>query len=121
MSRYIPSSIFADMEIGTVGKTADDLRKAGVEVKEVTVEMRDIPRAWTLNEIEGFLKLVVAGDKIEGAHMIGEGATEVINTIALAMELGISINQLYSVTFSHPTVSEVIGEAVQRLTRGEIY
>ncbi|MEM4223591.1 MAG: NAD(P)/FAD-dependent oxidoreductase [Metallosphaera sp.] len=121
MPKYIPSSIFADMEIGTVGKTLDDLKKAGIEAREIMVEMRDIPRAWTLNETDGFLKLVVSGNKIEGAHMIGEGATEVINTMALAMELGITTTQLYSVTFSHPTVSEVIGEAIQRLTHGEIY
>ncbi|MEM3863328.1 MAG: NAD(P)/FAD-dependent oxidoreductase [Metallosphaera sp.] len=121
MPKYIPSSIFADMEIGTIGRTAEDLKKAGVEAKEILVEMRDIPRAWTVNETEGFLKLVIAGDKIEGAHMIGEGATEVINTLAVVMELVVTVNQLYSVTFSHPTVSEVIGEAIQRLTIGEIY
>ncbi|QKQ99610.1 NAD(P)/FAD-dependent oxidoreductase [Metallosphaera tengchongensis] len=121
MPRYIPTSIFADVEIGIVGRTLDDLKKMGVEGKEITVEMKDIPRAWTLNETEGFLKLVISGDKIEGAHMIGEGATEVINTVALAMELGASLRQLYPVTFSHPTVSEIVSEAIQRLTYGELY
>jgi dihydrolipoamide dehydrogenase len=121
MPRFIPTSIFADLEIGVVGRTLDDAKKLGLDAREIIVPMKVIPRAWTTNETEGFLKLVVANDKIEGAHMIGEGATEVVNTVSMAMELGVSIQQLYAVTFAHPTVSEIVGEAVQRLTHGELY
>ena len=122
MPKYIPTSIFADLEIGVVGNTLEELKKAGVNAKEVKVEMKDIPRAWTVNETEGFLKVVVSEDgRILGANMIGEGATEVINTLALAMELSIKVQDLYRVQFSHPTISEIITEIAQRALVGEIY
>ncbi|MUN28167.1 dihydrolipoyl dehydrogenase family protein [Sulfuracidifex metallicus] len=122
MPKYMPLSIFADLEIGSVGKSIDDLKAEGVDGKEILVKMEDIPRAWTLNEPHGFFKLIVGKDgKILGAHMVGEGATEVINTISMAMELSSTVNSLYPVTFSHPTVTEVISEAVQRAVAGEMY
>ncbi|BDC19628.1 NAD(P)/FAD-dependent oxidoreductase [Acidianus sp. HS-5] len=121
MPKYSPISIFADLEIGSVGKTLDDLKKDNVEGKEIIVNMEDIPRAWTLNETEGFLKLVISGNRIVGAHMVGEGATEVINTLSLALEAGLTVDDLYKVLFSHPTITEIISEAIQRLKYGEIY
>jgi dihydrolipoamide dehydrogenase len=122
MPRYIPISIFADLEIGLIGKTLEDAKKSGIEAKEIKVDMSSIPRAWTVNEIEGFLKLIIDNDgKILGAHMIGEGATEIINTIALAMENNLTMKDIYRVTFSHPTLTEVLSEAAQRYYYGEIY
>ncbi|BFH74515.1 NAD(P)/FAD-dependent oxidoreductase [Sulfurisphaera javensis] len=122
MPKYIPSSIFADLEIGVVGSTLEELKKANINAREIKVNMKDIPRAWTVNEIEGFLKVIIGEDgKILGANMVGEGATEVINTIALAMELSLKVQDLYKVQFSHPTISEIIIEAVQRAIVGEIY
>ncbi|MBB5252341.1 dihydrolipoyl dehydrogenase family protein [Sulfurisphaera ohwakuensis] len=122
MPKYIPTSIFADLEIGVVGSTLEELKKNGINGREVKVNMKEIPRAWTLNETEGFLKIVIGEDnRILGANMIGENATEVINTITLAMELSLKIDDLYKVQFSHPTVSEIITEVVQRAIVGEIY
>ncbi|MGC9105914.1 MAG: dihydrolipoyl dehydrogenase [Thermoprotei archaeon] len=121
MPKYIPTSIFADLEIGTVGATLEQASKEG-EAREVIVRMAEVPRAWTLGDTEGFLKLVVdSKGVIKGAHMIGEGATEVINAIALAMEAGLTVNDLYKVQLSHPTVSEVIVEAVQRAVVGPVF
>jgi len=122
MPKYIPSSIFADLEIGVVGNTLEELKKAGINAKEIKVEMKDIPRAWTVNEIEGFLKVAISEDgRILGANMIGEGATEVINTLALVMELSLKVQDLYKVQLSHPTISEIITEIAQRAVIGEIY
>ncbi len=122
MPKYMPSSIFADLEIGSVGKTVDDLKNEGIEAREITVKMEDIPRALTVNEPQGFFKLVIGKDgKIYGAYMVGEGATEVINTVSMAMELSTTVNDLYPVTFSHPTITEVISEAIQRAISGEMY
>ncbi|AWR97566.1 FAD-dependent oxidoreductase [Acidianus sulfidivorans JP7] len=121
MPKYSPISIFADLEIGSIGKTIDDIKKEDPNAREIIVQMRDIPRSWTVNETEGFLKLVISNNKIVGAHMIGEGATEIINTLSLAMENDISVDKIYNTLFSHPTLTEIISEAVQRLTNGEIY
>ncbi|MCQ4350236.1 MAG: FAD-dependent oxidoreductase, partial [Sulfolobales archaeon] len=121
MPKYIPTSIFADLEIGLVGQTLEQALKEG-EAKEIVVRMSEVPRAWTLGETEGFLKLVIdSKGLIKGAHMIGEGATEVVNAITIAMEMGIPIFELYRIQFSHPTVSEVIEEAIQRAVVGEVF
>ena len=122
MPKFIPISIFSGLEIGVIGKTLDDVKKMGINAKEVLVPMNEIPRAWTLNETEGFLKLVIDNNGlIYGAHMIGEGATEIINAFSIVMENGLKIQDLYKVTFSHPTLSEIISEAIQRATYGEVY
>ncbi|MEM3202999.1 MAG: NAD(P)/FAD-dependent oxidoreductase [Saccharolobus sp.] len=122
MPKFIPISIFSGLEIGVIGKTLDDVKKMGINAKEVLVSMNEIPRAWTLNETEGFLKLVIDNNGlIYGAHMIGEGATEIINAFSIVLENGLKIQDLYKVTFSHPTLSEIISEAIQRATYGEVY
>ncbi|MFP3201135.1 MAG: NAD(P)/FAD-dependent oxidoreductase [Sulfolobus sp.] len=122
MPKYIPLSIFADIEIGAVGSVSEELTKRGIEYREIKANMSEIPRAWTLNEIEGFLKVYIDKEgRILGANMVGEGATEVINTLALAMELSLTIKDLYKVQFSHPTISEIITEIAQRGSIGQIY
>ncbi|ARM76272.1 dihydrolipoyl dehydrogenase family protein [Acidianus manzaensis] len=121
MPKYSPISIFADLEIGSIGKTLEDAKKEDLNAHEIIVQMKDIPRAWTVNETEGFLKLVISNNKIAGAHMIGEGATEIINTLSLAMENDVTIDKIYNTLFSHPTLTEIISEAIQRLANGEIY
>lgn len=64
---------------------------------------------------EGVCKVVLDADnRVIGAHMLGNPASELIHGAALAIEQHMSVEQLERVIFPHPTVSEILKETVSR-------
>lgn len=113
--RAIPSVIYTNPEVACVGETKESAEAKGLEVKVVKVPMRFSGRY--LAEVEkgnGFCKLVVDAHSgcLLGAHLIGSYASEMIYGPALMIEKELPAGQLEDVVFPHPTVSEVIREAI---------
>ncbi len=103
----IPGCIFTDPEIAFVG----DLKQRD-GLKETRVLYGSNGKAHCEGAAEGIL--VIRTDHhnmIVGAELIGKHASELISYIALAMKLRIPVNELAKVTFPHPTLSEIIGDA----------
>ncbi|HKA51447.1 MAG TPA: dihydrolipoyl dehydrogenase, partial [Candidatus Dormibacteraeota bacterium] len=71
-------------------------------------------RGMTLGEDQGALKLVVDSEfgEILGGHMLGAGATEVIAQVATAMELEADYRELGRVQHVHPSLAELVTEAI---------
>ena len=63
---------------------------------------------------EGLCKVVVdkATRKVLGVHMLGNPCSEIIQGACIAIEQGMTLEQLKEVVFPHPTVSEIIKETV---------
>jgi len=111
----IPSVIYSNPEIASVGETLDSAKAKGIEAKEVKASMRFSGRY--LAEVEkgdGFCKLVVDTKKntLIGCHMIGSYTSEMIFGVALMIERQLTIPQIKELVFPHPTVGEVIREAL---------
>ena len=111
----IPSVIYSNPEIASVGETLESAKAKGIEAKEVKASMRFSGRY--LAEVEkgdGFCKLVVDTKKntLIGCHMIGSYTSEMIFGVALMIERQLTIPQIKELVFPHPTVSEVIREAL---------
>ena len=111
----IPSVIYSNPEIASVGETLDSAKAKGIEAKEVKASMRFSGRY--LAEVEkgdGFCKLVVDTKKntLIGCHMIGSYTSEMIFGVALMIERQLTIPQIKELVFPHPTVAEVIREAL---------
>ena len=111
----IPSVIYTQPEIATVGETEESAKAKGMEVKAIKATMKMSGRY--LAEVEkgdGFCKLVIDTKKncLVGCHMIGSYTSEMIYGAALMIEKQMPIEQIKELVFPHPTVSEVIREAL---------
>lgn len=106
--RLIPWAVFTTPELGHVGMTETEARAAGYEVRVAKTPTATVPRAKTLGRTEGFYKVVVdaRSEEILGAAVIGEGASEVITSVQMAMLGHLSWRQLRDAVITHPTMAE---------------
>jgi dihydrolipoamide dehydrogenase len=111
----IPAVIFTDPEIASVGLSVEEAKKAGFEPVEGKFPFGASGRAMSLNETEGWVKVVgdAKTDKLLGVHMIGPEVTELVAEAALAIEMGATVNDLASTIHAHPTLPEAVMEAAE--------
>jgi len=111
----IPAVIFTDPEIASVGLSAAEARQAGFEPVEGRFPFGASGRALSLNETEGWVKVVgdAKTDKLLGVHMIGPEVTELVAEAALAIEMGATVSDLAAVIHAHPTLPEAVMEAAE--------
>ena len=111
----IPSVIYTAPEIASVGETEESAKAKGMEVRSIKASMKMSGRY--LAEVEkgdGFCKLIVDTKKncLVGVHLIGSYTSEMIYGAALMVEKQMPIDQIKELVFPHPTVCEVIREAL---------
>ncbi|MEZ5963980.1 MAG: dihydrolipoyl dehydrogenase [Planctomycetota bacterium] len=111
----IPAVIFTDPEIASVGLSSDEAKAKGFEPVEGKFPFGASGRALSINEAEGWVKVVADAktDKVLGVHMIGPEVTELIAEAALAIELGATTEDLAMTIHAHPTLPETIMEAAE--------
>ncbi|MBR4186796.1 MAG: dihydrolipoyl dehydrogenase [Clostridia bacterium] len=113
--RAIPSVIYTNPEVGSVGETVETAKKAGIEAEEVTLSLRYSGRYVAENEGgDGIVKVVYGKEhrEILGVHMIGSYASEIIYGAAAMVAKKQRISDVEKLVFPHPTVCEVIREAM---------
>ncbi|NWL21409.1 glutathione-disulfide reductase [Pseudomonas umsongensis] len=106
--RHIPTAVFSQPNIGTVGLTEEQALENGHEV--VVFESRFKPMKLTLTESseQTLMKLVVDAhtDRVLGAHMVGPDAGDIIQGLAIALKAG-ATKRLFDETIGvHPTSAE---------------
>jgi len=109
----IPSVVYTSPEVASVGKTEEELKKAGVDYKVGKFPFTANGRARAMLHTEGLVKILAdkATDKVLGAHIVGFGAGEMIHELTVLMEFGGSSEDLARTTHAHPTMSEAVREA----------
>jgi len=109
----IPAAVFTDPEIATVGMTATEAEAAGFDPVVGEMPMRASGRALTLDEREGFARVVGDGEGgfVLGAQIVAPEASELIAEVALAVEMGATLEDLAATIHVHPTLSEAVHEA----------
>ncbi len=111
----IPSVIYTDPEIASVGLSAEAAQGRGMQVKEVKLPMSYAGRYLAETDGgKGFIKLVVDTDKkrIVGCHLVGAYASEIIMTATMMIDTELTPLRLQKLVFPHPTVAEIIREAI---------
>lgn len=114
----IPSVIYTYPEVASVGETEVTAKEKGFEVKTVQLPMIYSGRYVAETEKgDGIVKVVVDAkhDKIIGVHMIGSYVSEMIYGAGLMIETELRVDDIKELVFPHPTVSEVIREALFEL------
>lgn len=111
----IPSCIFTEPQIGTVGISEDQALLTGREIKIDKFDFMGSGMARILEETDGFIKII--SDKktgeIMGASIIGPGAAELIGILTVAVQTGIKTDRLRDAILAHPTLSEGITGALK--------
>lgn len=111
----VPWVIFSKPEIASCGLTEDEAKEKGIEV--ITGEFPFIAngKAVSMNETEGFVKLIGRRDngKIIGGQIVGPEASNLIAEIALAIKNGLTLKDIGDTIHSHPTLPEVVMEAAK--------
>ncbi|MBQ3048603.1 MAG: dihydrolipoyl dehydrogenase [Oscillospiraceae bacterium] len=114
----IPAVIYTDPEVASVGETEETAKAKGMDVQVANVTMKFSGRY--VAEVEGgdgICKLIVDKkyNRLVGVHLIGSYASEMIYGAALMIETELRIDDIKEIVFPHPTVCEVIREALFEL------
>ena len=119
----IPGVVYTSPEVASIGKTEEQLKNINHAYKVGKFPFMANSRAKTINEPEGFVKILADEntDKVLGVHMIGPHAGELIAEMALAMEFGASSEDIARTCHAHPTFSEAIKEAALSVDKRPIH
>jgi dihydrolipoamide dehydrogenase len=109
----IPAVIYTFPEVGSVGRTEEEVKAAGIAYKVGKFPFTANARAKANGETDGFAKIIAdaATDRVLGVHIIGPDAGTMIAEAALAMEFGASSEDIARTCHAHPTLNEAVKEA----------
>ena len=103
-----PYGIYAVPEISTVGQSEEQVRESGIAYECGVARFRETSRGHIMGVNSGFLKLIFAIDtrRLLGAHIVGEGATELIHIGQAVINLKGTVDYFVDNTFNYPTLAE---------------
>lgn len=112
--RKIPGCTYCHPQVASVGLTEKKAKEAGYEVRVGRFPFMGNGKAIALGEPEGLVKVVFdkKTGQLLGAHMVGAEVTELIQGYVVAMTLETTEEDLMHTVFPHPTLSEMMHEAV---------
>ncbi|MDR0325198.1 MAG: NAD(P)/FAD-dependent oxidoreductase [Oscillospiraceae bacterium] len=109
----IPSVIYTNPEAAGIGETLESAKAKGFDARETRLPMQYSGRFMAENEGgTGLCKLVWQDGRLIGAHLLGNPASEIISTLSAILYREMSLEQIKKIVFPHPTVAEIIKEAV---------
>ncbi len=114
----IPSVIYTNPEVASVGETEETAKEKGIEYEVTNLTMKYSGRYVAENEGgDGICKVMIDKKyrKLIGVHIIGNPASEIIFGAGLMIETEMKINDIKELVFPHPTVSEIIREGIFQL------
>ena len=115
----VPSVLYTDPEMGSVGYTEEAAREAGYEnIEVVKLPMRYSGRYLAENERgTGFVKIVFDRDSktMIGAHFLSPYASEFLTICTMIISLGLTLDEMKKIVFPHPAACEIIREAIREL------
>jgi len=105
---FIPTTVFSQPNIGTVGFTEEQARTEFGEITLFKSTFRPLKHSLSGRDERSLMKLVVdtASDRVVGAHMAGPEAGEIMQGIAIAMRAGATKKIFDTTTGIHPTSAE---------------
>jgi dihydrolipoamide dehydrogenase len=121
--RAIPAAVFTDPEIGTVGLTEAEAEEEGFEPVAGQMPMRASGRALTLDEPDGFVRIVAdrSSGFVLGAQVVAPEASETIAELGLAVEMGATVEDVGATIHTHPTLGEAVMEAAENAQEKAIH
>ena len=107
----LPAAVFTDPEIATVGVSEAEAKRRGIEVTVGRFPFAASGRAMSLNETEGFIRIIADEQRVIGVQIVGPEASELIGEASFALEMMASPEDVALTIHPHPTLGEGVMEA----------
>jgi dihydrolipoamide dehydrogenase len=111
----IPAVVFSDPELATVGYTEEQAKAEGIDHKASKFPFAANGRALSLDAAEGFVRLITRKEDglLIGAQVAGTNASDIISELGLAIETGMTAEDIAMTIHAHPTLGEMTMEAAE--------
>jgi mercuric reductase len=119
--RALPSAVFTDPEVTAAGETEEQARERGADIETVVAPLRNVSRAGFEARPHGLAKIVyerVSGSVL-GIHLVTPAASDSIQFLAVAMRLGLTVEDLADSIHVFPTFGEIVKGAAEQAVRAD--
>lgn len=108
--RAMPAVCYVDPEIATTGLTVAQAKDQGLDVKSAKFPFSANGRAVSMHSPAGFVRLVFTSDQkqVVGAQIVGADASDLISELTLAIESGVTVEDIALTVHPHPSLAEAI-------------
>ena len=115
----LPEVVFTDPQAATVGLTGERARAQGIEAESRTLSLEHVPRALANFDTRGFIKLVAekGGGRLLGCQVLAHNGGEVVQSAALAIRAGMTVDELAGQLFPYLTMVEGLKLAAQTFSK----
>ncbi|MEH6904028.1 FAD-dependent oxidoreductase, partial [Bacillus safensis] len=111
----IPAVVFSEPELATVGYTEAEAKAEGIEIVAAKFPFAANGRALSLDATDGFMKMITRKEDglVIGAQIAGVGASDMISELSLAIEAGVTAEDIAMTIHAHPTLGEITMETAE--------
>ena len=115
---FIPKAVFSQPPVGSVGYAEHEARREFGEVDIYKTDFRPMKNTLSGSEHRTLMKLVVdaKSDRVVGVHIVGEGAPEMVQCLAIAVKAGVTKRQFDETCALHPTSAEELVTMREKFT-----
>ena len=112
----LPTAIFTDPELAGVGLTESEASEHGYEVDVVKHPLPAVTRAQYTGTKRGLYKIVFdrPSRRVLGIHVVSRGASDIVGGLAVAMKLGVTVDDLAGIHHVYPSYSEGVKAAAEK-------
>lgn len=113
--RFVPSAVFTDPQIATVGLTEADCERHGLDHTTKVQEYGHVAYGWALEDTTGLCKIIAerGTGRLLGAHLLGPQAATLIQPLIQAMSFGLGAREMATGQYwIHPALPEVVENAL---------
>ncbi|MGH9876092.1 MAG: mercury(II) reductase [Nitrososphaera sp.] len=107
----VPSAVFTSPQVASVGMTEEQMMKKYNYCSCRTLLMMDVPKALTVNDTKGLIKMAVdpkKNNRIVGVHILASIAADMIHEAVMAVKYRLTIDDIIDTVHVFPTMSEAI-------------
>ncbi|WP_071395487.1 dihydrolipoyl dehydrogenase [Bacillus tuaregi] len=111
----IPAVVFSEPELASVGYTEQQAKDEGIKIVAAKFPFAANGRALSLDSTDGFMKLITRKDDgiVIGAQIAGASASDMISELGLAIEAGMTAEDIAMTIHAHPTLGEITMETAE--------
>nr|MDH3176681.1 dihydrolipoyl dehydrogenase [Bacillus pumilus] len=111
----IPAVVFSEPELATVGYTEAEAKEEGIDIVAAKFPFAANGRALSLDATDGFMKMITRKEDglVIGAQIAGVGASDMISELSLAIEVGVTAEDIAMTIHAHPTLGEITMETAE--------
>jgi mercuric reductase len=112
----LPTAIFTDPELADVGLTEAEAVEQGYDVEVVKHPLPAVTRAQYVGAKHGLYKIVFerASRRVLGVHIVSRGASDIVGSLAVALKLGVRVDDLALGHHVYPSYSEGVKAAAEQ-------